>query len=63
MDGRAHSFGNAPHTSMGFWTGEWLGDKLRVRTTHIKQRWHRRKLALADKPYKQRLTTVAARMM
>ncbi len=42
MDGRAHPFGNAPHTSMGFWTGEWLREKLRVRTTHINQGWHRR---------------------
>ena len=42
MDGRAHPFGNAPHTWMGFSTGEWVGDKLRVRTTHIKQGWHLR---------------------
>ena len=42
MDGRAHRSGNAPHTWMGFSTGEWVGDKLRVRTTRIKQGWHRR---------------------
>ena len=42
MDGRAHPSANAPHTWMGFSTGEWVGDKLRVRTTHIKQGWHRR---------------------
>ena len=42
MDGRAHPSGNAPHTWMGFSTGEWVGDTLRVRTTRIKQRWHRR---------------------
>ena len=37
MDGRAHPSGNAPH--MGFSTGEWVGDSLRVRTMRI---WHRR---------------------
>ena len=42
MDGRAHPSGNAPHTWMGFSTREWVGDTLRVRTTRIKQRWHRR---------------------
>ena len=42
MDGRAHPFGNAPHIWMGFSTGEWVGDTLRVRTTRIKQRWHPR---------------------
>ena len=42
MDGRPHPSQNAPHTWMGFSTGEWIGNKLRVRTTHIKQGWHRR---------------------
>ena len=27
---------------MGFSTGRWEGDTLVVRTTHIKQMWHRR---------------------
>ena len=42
MDGRAHPSPNAEHTWMGFSTGLWEGDSLRVSTTHIKQMWHRR---------------------
>ncbi len=44
LDGRARaSFRErAAYLWMGFSTGEWVGDKLRVRTTHIKQGWHRR---------------------
>jgi hypothetical protein len=42
LDGRAHPPEAAPHTWMGFSTGEWQGTVLKVRTTHLKQGWHRR---------------------
>jgi cyclase len=42
MDGRAHPPAWAPHTWMGFSTGEWHGRVLTVKTTHIKQNWIRR---------------------
>ena len=42
LDGREHPPAEAPHTWMGFSTGEWHGRVLKVRTTHIKQGWHRR---------------------
>ena len=42
MDGRAHPPAYAPHTFMGFSTGEWNGDILTVTTTHIKQGYFRR---------------------
>jgi hypothetical protein len=42
MDGRAHPSAYAPHTWMGFSTGRWESNVLVVRTTHIKQMWHRR---------------------
>jgi cyclase len=42
MDGRPHPSPTARHTWMGFSTGEWLGDMLVVKTTHLKQGWHRR---------------------
>jgi hypothetical protein len=42
MDGRPHPPEWAPHTWMGFSTGRWDGNILTVRTTHIKQGWHRR---------------------
>jgi hypothetical protein len=42
MDGRVHPSPNAEHTWMGFSTGVWEGDSLKVTTTHIKQMWHRR---------------------
>jgi hypothetical protein len=42
LDGRPHPPDNAPHTWMGFSTGEWQGDVLKVTTTHLKQGWHRR---------------------
>ena len=42
MDGRAHPPDYAPHTFMGFSTGEWNGDILTVRTTHIKKEFYRR---------------------
>ena len=37
MDGRPHPPEYAPHTFMGFSTGEWNGDILTVTTTHIKR--------------------------
>lgn len=42
MDGRPHPSEHASHTWMGFSTGRWEGNTLVVRTTHIKQMWHRR---------------------
>jgi hypothetical protein len=42
LDGRSHPPDEAPHTWMGFSTGQWQGNVLRVETTHIKQGWHRR---------------------
>jgi glyoxylase-like metal-dependent hydrolase (beta-lactamase superfamily II) len=42
MDGRPHPPDYAPHTFMGFSTGEWRGDTLTVKTTHIKKEFYRR---------------------
>jgi cyclase len=42
MDGRPHPPEYAPHTFMGFSTGEWHGDILTVNTTHIKKEFYRR---------------------
>ena len=42
MDGRPHPPDYAPHTFMGFSTGEWNGDILTITTTHIKAGFFRR---------------------
>jgi hypothetical protein len=42
MDGRPHPSPNTPHTWAGFSTGEWIGDTLRVRVTHLKEEYLRR---------------------
>jgi hypothetical protein len=42
MDGRPHPPPYAQHTSMGFSTGEWVGQILKVTTTHLKEGWLRR---------------------
>ena len=42
LDDRPHPPDEAPHTWMGFSTGEWKGNALVVRTTHMKQGWLRR---------------------
>ena len=42
MDGRPHPPAYAPHTFMGFSTGTFTGNALRVETTHLKQGWLRR---------------------
>jgi len=42
MDNRPHPSPYAPHTWMGFSTGEWEGDMLKVTTTHLKEGWVRR---------------------
>ena len=42
MDGRPHPPSYAPHTYMGFSTGTFVGNTLRVETTHLKQGWFRR---------------------
>jgi hypothetical protein len=42
MDGRPHPSPNAQHSWQGFSTGEWVGDMLKVTTTHLKEGWVRR---------------------
>src|SRR5262247_2325876 len=54
MDGRAHPPEYAPHTFMGFSTGEWHGDVLTVTTTHIKAGYFRR----GGMPASDRITVV-----
>jgi glyoxylase-like metal-dependent hydrolase (beta-lactamase superfamily II) len=54
MDGRPHPPEYAPHTFMGFSTGEWNGDILTITTTHIKAGYFRR----TGIPASDRLTVV-----
>jgi hypothetical protein len=42
MDGRPHPSPNAPHTWAGFSTGEWVGDTLRIKVTHLKEEYLKR---------------------
>jgi cyclase len=42
MDGRPHPPAWAPHTWSGFSTGEWVGNTLKVTTTHLKDGYIRR---------------------
>jgi cyclase len=42
MDGRPHPPPWAPHTWTGFSTGEWIGNTLKVTTTHLKDGYLRR---------------------
>jgi hypothetical protein len=42
MDGREHPPEYAQHHAMGFSTGEFVGQTLKVRTTHLKEGWLRR---------------------
>jgi hypothetical protein len=42
MDGRPHPSPNAPHTWAGFSTGKWNGNKLTIKTTHLKEGYLRR---------------------
>jgi glyoxylase-like metal-dependent hydrolase (beta-lactamase superfamily II) len=42
MDGRPHPPAYAPHTWMGFSTGQFVGNALEVQTSHLKQGWLRR---------------------
>jgi hypothetical protein len=42
MDGRPHPSANAPHTWQGFSTGKWQGNKLVIKTTHLKPNYMRR---------------------
>jgi hypothetical protein len=42
MDGRPHPGPNAAHSWEGFSTGEWMGDILKVTTTHLKEGYARR---------------------
>jgi cyclase len=50
MDGRPHPPDYAPHTWQGFSTGQWEGNVLVVRTTHLKAGWIRRNgVVLSDR--------------
>ena len=42
MDGRAHPSPHAPRSWAGFSTGEWVGDTLKISTTHVKESYIRR---------------------
>jgi len=42
MDSRPHPSKNAPHSWGGFSTGEWIGDMLKITTTHIKEEYLKR---------------------
>jgi len=42
MDGRPHPPAWAPHTWSGFSTGEWIGNTLKITTTHLKDGYIRR---------------------
>ena len=42
LDGRPHPPADAPHSWSGFSTGVWMGNMLRVRTTHLKPYYFRR---------------------
>ncbi len=42
MDGRPHPSENAAHTWGGFSTGEWIGDMLKIHTTHVKEEYLKR---------------------
>jgi glyoxylase-like metal-dependent hydrolase (beta-lactamase superfamily II) len=42
MDGRPHPPAWAPHTWTGFSTGEWVGNTLKVTTTHVKDGYLKR---------------------
>ncbi|MBI4265962.1 MAG: hypothetical protein HY657_16425 [Acidobacteria bacterium] len=48
MDGRPHPSRNAPRTREGFTTGEWQGNTLVTRTTHMKTNYLRRNGAPAS---------------
>jgi hypothetical protein len=47
LDGRPHPSENAPHTWGGFNTAEWVGDTLKITTTHVKEEYLKRYLDLA----------------
>jgi hypothetical protein len=50
MDGRPHPPEWAAHTWQGFSTGEWVGDMLKITTTHLKEGYFRRNgLARSEK--------------
>ncbi len=50
MDGRPHPPDYAPHSWLGFSTGEFVGDTLTVTTDHLKENWVRRNgIARSDK--------------
>ncbi len=50
LDGRPHPSPNAGHTWLGFSTGEWVGDVLKITTTHLKESYLRRNgIPVSDK--------------
>jgi hypothetical protein len=52
MDGRPHPPEYALHTWQGFSTGEWVGNTLKITTTHLKAGWIRRNgLMLTDQAH------------
>ena len=55
MDGRPHPPAYAPHTWMGFSTGQFVGNALMVITTHLKQGWLRRNWRLQRSVYRSRV--------
>jgi hypothetical protein len=42
LDGRPHPDPQAPHTWQGFSTATWEANQLLIRTTHLKESYHRR---------------------
>src|SRR5262249_30396397 len=52
MDGRQHPPAYAPHTWSGFSTGEWVGNTLKVTTTHLKDGFLRRGGPQTTAPYR-----------
>ena len=50
LDGRPHPSPNAGHTWLGYSTGEWVGDVLKITTTHLKESYLRRNgIPVSDK--------------
>jgi hypothetical protein len=50
LDGRPHPSPNAAHTWLGYSTGAWVGDVLKITTTHLKESYLRRNgIPVSDK--------------
>jgi hypothetical protein len=64
MDGRPHPPEFASHTWQGFSTGEWIGDTLKITTTHLKAGWIRRNgVMLTDQAYMTEYITIHDNVM